>query len=180
MVKSLRNKHKLYKKYFSNPTPFYLKQFKQYRNKLNHIIRRAKKHYFSTELSKCKNNMRTLSSIINHILNKRKKHKSLPNEFKVDGSLIKDPATIAYNFNRFFTHIGPTLASKIPVVNESPLQYITSPPTGGFHLSPVTVSELGKILGSLKNSAPGYDNVDAELLKVVSNAVARPLTHIFN
>lgn len=33
IIKSLRNKYKLYKKYFSNPTPFHHRQFTQYRNK---------------------------------------------------------------------------------------------------------------------------------------------------
>ena len=65
IIKFLRNKYKLYKKYLSNPTPFHHRQFIQYRNKLNHIIRGAKKHYFSTELSKCKDNMRALWCIIN-------------------------------------------------------------------------------------------------------------------
>ena len=72
------------------------------------------------------------------------------------------------------------MASKIPVVNESPLQFITPPPTGGLHLSPVTCNEVSEILSSLKNSAPGYDNLSAELLKVVSVAIVKPLTHIFN
>lgn len=98
LIKSLRNKHRRYEKYLADPAPFYLNQFKQYRNKLNLIIRGAKKHYFSTELSKSKNNTRTLWNTINHNLNKRNKRKSLPNEFKVDGSLINDPAAIAYNF----------------------------------------------------------------------------------
>ena len=57
---------------------------------------------------------------------------------------------------------------------------MTLPPTGGFHFSPVTSIEVCKVLGSLKNSAPGYDNLNAELLKEVSDAIAEPLTHIFN
>ena len=75
----------------------HLNEFKMYRNKLNHITRGAKKHYFSNKLSESKNNMRALWSVINQTLNKRK-NKSLPNEFQVDASLTKDPVAIAHNF----------------------------------------------------------------------------------
>ena len=100
--------------------------------------------------------MRALWGVINQILNKRKNY-SLPNEFQVDGSLTKDPVAIALIF--FFAEIGPTLTSKIPAVNESLLRFMKSP-TAGFHFSPITSNEVCQILGSLKNSAPGFDNVN--------------------
>lgn len=135
LIKSLREKKNTScRKYF-------------FKYKLNHIIRCAKKHYFSTELSKNKNNMRAFWTVINQILNKTLKKKSLPNEFKVNESLIKDPVKIAKNFNQIFTEIGPTLASKIPMFNEGSLQFITAPTTNGFHFSSVTSTEdLYKIL----------------------------------
>ena len=57
---------------------------------------------------------------------------------------------------------------------------MNSPPTARFHCSPISSNEACQILGSLKNSAPGFDNVNAELLQVISNVIAEPLTHIFN
>lgn len=72
------------------------------------------------------------------------------------------------------------MAAKIPVVNRSPLQFRVPPPTGGFKLSPISCTEVSEILDSLKNSAPGYDNLSAELLKVVSDVTVKQLTHIFN
>ena len=59
-------------------------------------------------------------------------------------------------------------------------QFMKSPPTAGFHFSPITSNEVCQTLGSLKNSAPGFDNVNAELLQVISDVIAEPLTHIFN
>lgn len=63
------------------------------------------------------------------------------------------------------------------VVNRSPLQFIALHPTGGFQLSPVSCTEVSEILGSLKTSAPAYDNLIAELLKVVSDVIVKPLIH---
>lgn len=67
-----------------------------------------------------------------------------------------------------------------PVLNGSPLQFIAPFPTCGLHLSPVSCTEVSEILGSMKYSAPGYDNLSAELLKVGSDIIVKPLTHIFN
>lgn len=66
------------------------------------------------------------------------------------------------------------------MVNGSPLQFRVPPPTGGFKLSPVSCTEVSEVLSSLKNSAPGYDNLSAELLKLVSDVIVKQLTHIFN
>lgn len=68
--------------------------------------------------------MRALWGTINKIINKRMEPKSLPNEFLVNGSLTSDPTKVVHKCNPFFTEIGSTLADKIPVADESPLQFM--------------------------------------------------------
>lgn len=46
LLTSVRTKHKLYKKYLANPIPYRDSHYKNYKNKLNHLIRIAKKHYY--------------------------------------------------------------------------------------------------------------------------------------
>ena len=45
--------------------------------------------------------------------NKTTNKTQLPEFFKLDGKIITDKTDIANQFNTFFTHIGPSLASKI-------------------------------------------------------------------
>ena len=37
-----------------------------------------------------------------------------------------------------------------------------------------------KIIGKLKPSAPGHDDISASLIKSVSSSIVKPLTYIFN
>ena len=47
-------------------------------------------------------------------------------------------------------------------------------------LSEVTANEISQILGSLKNGAAGYDEINACLLKLVSPFISEPLMYLCN
>ena len=47
-------------------------------------------------------------------------------------------------------------------------------------LSPVDGTEITKIVMSLKNSASGYDDINATLLKFVISCIAEPLCYVCN
>ncbi len=73
IIKSLKHKNKLYENiYIFNPTPINYEKYKRYRNKLNHVVRSAKKKFYADEMAKNGNNMKALWSTIKQILNKRK------------------------------------------------------------------------------------------------------------
>ena len=44
----------------------------------------------------------------------------------------------------------------------------------------VTLEEMNKIISSLKNGAPGYDDINASVLKLISSCVASPLVYLCN
>ena len=80
-------------------------------------------------------------------------------------------------FNDFVINIGPNLAGKIPNMGVSPIDYMGQPLVNGIFLSEVTTDENSQILGSLKNGAAGYDEINARLLKFVSPFIAESLMH---
>ena len=47
-------------------------------------------------------------------------------------------------------------------------------------LSPVTETEINKIVKALKDSATGHDDISAQFLKLSLNFIVNPLTHICN
>ena len=75
--------------------------------------------------------------------------------------MTSDKKVISGKFNDFFVNVGPTLAKKIPCINKSPLSYMTSRTNESIFLSPVTPVELEKMLLTLKNSATGWDEINA-------------------
>ena len=87
---------------------------------------------------------------------------------------------ISNKFNDFFINIGPTLAKSIPHVNKSPLSYLGNRLTESIYLAPVNENEIGQLIKSLKDTAAGFDDINAMCLKISSQFLVKPLTHICN
>ena len=139
-----KNKNKLYKKYLNIPSAANEVKYKTYRNKLNHILQKAKKQHFSGQLVVNKNDLKKTWQIMQDIVNKNKK-KKIQTKFKVEnGGLTSDSLLISNKFNDFFVNIGPSLAMKIPKQTLNPLQYMGHPVPHTFFLSPVTHAEINQ------------------------------------
>ena len=76
--------------------------------------------------------------------------------------------------------MGPTLAKSIPHVNKSPLSYLGSRLTESIYLAPVSENEIGHLIKSLKDTIVGFDDLNAMCIKISSQFLVKPLTHICN
>ena len=81
---------------------------------------------------------------------------------------ITDIKSIAENFNRYFTEIGPTLTKKVDSSSVNFHQYLEA-----YNITQqekdLTVNELKDAFFSLKlNKSPGYEKLDLMLLRNVS------------
>ena len=102
-------------------------------------------------------------------------------EMKINNKIVTDPMTIANEFNKFFTNIGPNLANTISNVDEGISDYLD----GSFqnsmcaiHTDPV---EIQNITNNLKSSSSkGVDGVSPKIVKEVIKAIAQPLATVFN
>ena len=178
--KSSTTKNKLYKRFLTNPTPLNSKKYKTYRNKYNHLIRIAKKIYFSNKLKEYSTDIRSTWKVINQLMNKQKSSVSHPSEFNEGGVTFTDPYVISCEFNNFFAQVGSSLSKNIKPSNRNPLDYIKGnfPPL--LQLENTDIAEVMEIIGRLKTSAPGHDDICASLIKSVSSFIVEPLTYIFN
>jgi hypothetical protein len=77
ILKSVRTKNRLYKTYLMNPTDKNEQVYKKYKNKLNHVIKIAKKKYYESLLIKHKHNSRMVWKTLNEILNKPNKNTNI-------------------------------------------------------------------------------------------------------
>ena len=114
ILKSVKNKNKLYKSFLKNPIYRNRQKYIKYKNKLNHIIKIAKKIYYEEQLIRYKQNTKMMWKTLNELLNKPNKTNKLPKTFIESDSLniIEDPVEIANKFNDYFINIGPNLAKK--------------------------------------------------------------------
>ena len=90
-----------------------------YKNKLNDLIRTAKRLYYDNRFKGAKNDLKLTWKLINEVINKRKTNSSLPSSFKSEGRTITDPKEVADSFCKYFSNLGPNLAKAIPEVNFS-------------------------------------------------------------
>ena len=98
LLKSIKHKNKLYKRYLSNPSPQKELIYKTYKNKLNHSLRIAKRLYYDKKLNESKSNMRATWRLLNEVLNNKKLRPKPNSVFKVDDQEISDPMEIANRF----------------------------------------------------------------------------------
>ena len=125
LLKSISKKSRLYKKFIRSPSLSNERIYKTYKNKLNHLIRLAKRKYYDTRFESAKHDLRTTWKLLNEVINKRKCRAPFPSSFESEGKTITDPEEIADKFCKYFTNIGPNLAGTIRDVNSSASSFIS-------------------------------------------------------
>ena len=92
---------------------------------LARCIRSAKKSYFHTQLQICQSDVNKTWNILNELF-KNRSDSALPSDVNINGHSITDIKSIAQEFNKYFSEIGTTLASKINTSqNSSYKHYLT-------------------------------------------------------
>jgi hypothetical protein len=129
--------------------------YKNYKNKLNHIIKIAKKTYYEEQLIKYKQNSKMIWNTLNELLNKPKKNTTLSKTFieRNSSNIIDDPKTIANNFNEYFINVGPNLVNKIKHNDNNNFEkYLKGSYQSSFFLNPITENELEVELINIKSN----------------------------
>ena len=87
------------------------------------------------------------------VINKNK-YKPSCNKFNYNGRIIDDGKSIADRFNNFFVNVGANLASKIPVVETHPADYMKNINIANvFNASVVSEEEIYKVTSNFKDSS---------------------------
>ena len=128
LLKSVRKKTLLYKRFLANPTSYREKLYKSYKNKLTHSLRVAKRLYYKKKLNEYKSNATSTWKLLNDLINKKKIKCKLPSIFTSNEEEIFNPTHIANCFCEYFTNIGPNLAKSIPASDKSHRSFLN----GGF------------------------------------------------
>ena len=106
LIKMISKKSRLYKQYMRKRTTLNKTKYKTLNNKLNKLLRSAKRNYYSNQLEKEKKNIKNTWKILNNVLNKNHK-KSCNTEFNLNGQTINNPNQIPEHFNDFFHKYRP-------------------------------------------------------------------------
>ena len=149
--------------------------------KTNHLIRSAKRSYYDNKFESAKPDLRLTWKLLNEVINKRKSTPSLLSSFKSEGRSITDPVEVADRFCKYFTNIGPNLASAIPTVNTTFRSFLGNNNSTPITLKPTNSNELGNICSNFNSGkAAGYDNIPLHVAKHSFHLIFAPLADIIN
>ena len=172
----IKRKHQLEKLALKRPIT-YLDEYKQTRNRVNKLIKTAKKNFYSNEINsaECK---RKSWKVMNEILG-RNNRKSLPSHVVVGQSEILDDFEIATSFNDHFAGVGDRLAAAIST-NIDPMQYMSDELDLTMNFDNVTECEVNLAVNNMKNCSPGIDGIPMQLIKLNIQSLSPILTYLFD
>ena len=179
LKESIKIKNKLYVKSKRSSGSENVSFYKKYRNKLNQLIQSAERKHFHDVLFEHKSNLKKSWQVIKTVINKRK-YTPVNTKFKVNGATTNDGSVIANKFNTYFVNVGTVLANSIAPTDKNPVDYIQQDIINTLYFDPVTENEICKIIGSLKDSAAGWDDLKSSMIKHIKESITVPLVHIYN
>lgn len=173
ILSAIKSKDALWAKCRRSPANLQLKtEFRCVRNRVNALIRAAKRKYFRDKFFKVRSNISQTWSLINQLRGAGvRRH--------IDDSLEKVfdlKTTVAEDFNKFFA----TFSGVAPNDNTFSTNYLESNVSSAF-LPQMTELDLKTWLFSFKtNKAPGIDGISAEELQRNYNSIKHVLLHMLN
>ena len=180
LVRSCIKKEKLYKHQTRSPTDNNILAYKNFRNRLNKLIRIAQKSHYADKFEAYKHNSRQTWHTIKQILNK---NDTIPitESFSNGNEVFMDKYAIVEKFNEYFVNVGPTLANKIPIVPDTCMKYLSGTYKNSFYLDPTFADEIIRVVMIMQpKTSAGYDNISMKTIKSVITYIAEPLSKIIN
>ena len=181
ILKSIRRKNILYKKWLQKRSSESLKKYKIYRNKLTSVLRNAEKMYYAARFDDVKNNMSKTWSLIKSVMKPDVEKSASISQLQIDNVLVNDPKLIANKFNNYFINVGSSLSEKIIDPGGSYLDYVKTSHLNSMFMLPTDESEILDIVSNFNpNKSPGYDSISPKVIKASILCILKPLTSIFN
>lgn len=179
IVTSIKTRDRMKKKLSKNYDEQLEKQYKEYRNALNKLIKKQKNDFYKHKIEINKDNIRKLYTVIRDATYENESSKNLLNIKDNNGQQFIDQKEMANYCNNYFINIGIEMEKEIPQPRAHGIT--ETPVNSSIYLRPVTQQELIKSIASLKNnSSPGHDNISARIIKDTHAEITDPLLHLLN
>lgn len=182
LIKSAKNANKLFKKTIGKPRDCIdYKNYLNYRNKYNHIKRKAKLKYYQLKIREYKSDGKKLWSIMNEIIGKSRNKSNIIDYINLNGIKQYNQNKIANEFCKFFSHIGPNLSKNIKNAKHKFTHYMNNITIHSIFLQPTNEFEIFKLIKNLKcKNSHGDDKINNKIIKLLADEICVPLSIIFN
>ena len=119
---SIKKKNNIYSKFVKCKNKimkeFHHNNYKNYRNLLSTLLKRAKEEYFTNFFNENIKDIKKTWKGIKNLVSMKQKNNDTPSLITKDEKYINDPVSIANTFNNFFNSVAETVHSKISFSNK--------------------------------------------------------------
>lgn len=182
LLKSIKNKNKLFRRYIKFKTDSTRDSYKKFRNKLTHLLDISKKQYFSKLFNISKSDPKTLWKNAEKVINFKKNKQNSVNVIEHNGELITDHTKITNIFNNYFVSVGNNLSKDIPNKNSpNDAENLIKSNKDSMFLTPITNDEILKLINNLNvNKSTPSSSSSIKFIKISAPVISGILTIIFN
>ena len=190
MLKLVKSKDKTYQQFIKEKDPTAKEElnakYKQQKNEITKLTRKAKKLHFNEYFAKNSANTKKLWAGINQILNKGNNSSNTPVCIEIDNdgnvSTIVDPKDIANTFNSHYTSVAEKILKKRKYGgNKSYRAFLKNPNPHSLMIKPTSPTEIEDIITKSDiNKKTGPNSLPQPLLKSIKQSIAIPLSNMFN
>ena len=182
IVKKIKLKNKLHKKYVKTKASDLKERVKKLKNEITSKSRKNKKEYFSKYFNDHKGNLKKIWAGIKEIISINKKTKYT--SFKLfDGkSFITDEKAVADKFNNYFCNIANDILKKRKYNGKKCfLDYLNEPNAATIVLCATDPLEIDCLISGLnEGKSTGPNSIPTNILKLIKDKISPMLCDIFN
>lgn len=156
-------------------------EYNRYRNFVTKQIRDKKSAFFERKFSQFGQNMRQTWKLINSLIRNTNMNSNSNISLTDDsGNTISNPIEVANKFNHHFASVGQRIFNSFGRQCDTHLRYLPGNYVNSMYLSPVSASDIQKIIMSLKNKSCNINLLPVSVLKSISNLITPVLAAIIN
>ena len=183
IINSLTKQKRLYREQLQNKSDVSTRNYRQYRNLLQSVMRKSRNTYLHNKCREFKQDSRKLWQLVNKLIGKSNNKSDSIDSLRIENILKYDPSSITNGLCDFFSQIGEKYANQIESTEPSIEHYIGQIPqnSNSMFMAPTTGTKIKEIIQSLPHkTSSGYDRISNVLLKNLNETIVLPLSIIFN
>lgn len=186
ILKSIKTKNRLYKKYMKKNSNEIKAFYKRYRNLLTRVKEQSKKLFLQDSIKQAGKDNKKLWRIVNNVINHKQPKKSVIDSVinPGTGKVVNNSSEISNLMNTNFVSLVDNLVKKFtqPISTNTVLSSNQADRVSDvFSLKPITIAEVKRYINELNdNKSTRSDLPKIFFLKISVNIISPVITTIFN
>lgn len=173
----INHKHRLFWDYKHGLLDF--SAYNKVKNMCTSELRLAKSTYFKNKFNRCDGDVKGTWKNVNYLIKPIKN--SRPDIILTNNGLdCSDPAHVTNLFNDYFSDVGKNLNELIPRIDKEPTHFMGPPSLSSFVATPATVSEVLKLISSLKLKGCHINTLPVFVYKYLAEEISPIIVKLFN